>query len=196
MRILSTTLATMFILCITGCNNETAPTSPEAAPAPPPAHRDATAPAVAGDSATQGNTLLAGILGETLINAEGVTTAADQIHAEKIGLYFSAIWCPPCRNFTPLLVDAYNELQSAGESFEIVFVSADRSAADLKRYMIEYNMPWQAIPFDANARAALPQQHRVRGIPSLVIIDAEGNVLSPNAVAAIRDQGARAFANW
>ena len=146
--------------------------------------------------ASGGNNSLSAILGDSLVNAAGETIATEDLHAEKIGLYFSAIWCPPCRAFTPLLVDAYNELQAAGEAFEVVFVSADRSADAMQQYLADYNMPWSAIPFDANARSALPQQHRIRGIPSLVIIDAEGNVLNSNAVMDIRDHGADAFARW
>ena len=74
--------------------------------------------------------------------------------------YFSAHWCPPCRQFTPMLKDFY-EVQSldqpillrdfvAGhrtisssssnfhqeaEGIEIVFVSSDRSAEDMTSYM-------------------------------------------------------------
>ncbi len=147
-----------------------------------------TAPAPAGS--------LASVLGEQLVNAEERTINADDVQAERIALYFSALWCPPCRNFTPLLVDAYNELQEAGKPFEVIFVSADRSAEAMQKYMVDYKMPWLAIPFDGEARQTLPQQHRVRGIPALVVLDAEGNVISRNAVMDIRDHGAAAFERW
>jgi len=60
-----------------------------------------------------------------------------------VALYFSAHWCPPCRAFTPVLKDFYEEVtDSAGEAFEIVFVSFDRSAEDLKSYMDESHGDW------------------------------------------------------
>lgn len=139
---------------------------------------------------------LATALGETLVNAQNTTIGTDEVEAERIALYFSAMWCPPCRNFTPLLVDAYNELQAEGKPFEVIFVSADRSADAMQQYMVDYEMPWLAIPFDADARQSLPQQHRVRGIPSLVILDSEGNVINRNAVMDVRDHGADAFDRW
>lgn len=46
-------------------------------------------------------------------------------------VYFSASWCGPCRNFTPGLVDAYRDLRKNYPEFEVVFVSNDRSAADM-----------------------------------------------------------------
>ena len=40
--------------------------------------------------------------------------------------------CPPCRQFTPLLKQAYEAIKAAGNSFEIVFVSSDRSEQDMQ----------------------------------------------------------------
>ena len=62
-----------------------------------------------------------------------------------VGLYFSAHWCPPCRGFTPKLADAYKELIGLGKSFEIVFLSSDKSEDAFKEYFNE--MPWVALPF-------------------------------------------------
>ena len=67
--------------------------------------------------------------GATLIKADGSKVAAEEGLAGKdlVLYYFSAHWCPPCRNFTPLLKDFYDE----AEGIEIVFVSSDRSPDDM-----------------------------------------------------------------
>ena len=62
-----------------------------------------------------------------------------------VGLYFSAHWCPPCRGFTPKLADVYKELNGLEKSFEIVFLSSDKSEDAFKEYFNE--MPWLALPF-------------------------------------------------
>ena len=42
-----------------------------------------------------------------------------------VGIYFSAHWCPPCRNFTPVLAEFYNSVNQNGKILEIIFVSSD-----------------------------------------------------------------------
>jgi len=65
-----------------------------------------------------------------------------------LGLYFSAHWCPPCRAFTPELVDFYKKFKSTdrGDQLEIIFVSFDRNEGNFKSYFDE--MPWLAVPYD------------------------------------------------
>lgn len=67
-----------------------------------------------------------------------------------LGLYFSAHWCPPCRSFTPKLVEVYNELQKSGKNFEIVFCSSDRDEEGFKEYY--ETMPWKCVPFEDRDR--------------------------------------------
>ena len=84
------------------------------------------------------------------------------------------MWCPPCRKFTPVLVDFYNKQKRRGAAFELVFVSSDRSEDDMADYMSEYNMTWPAFAYGENKDIV---QSNGNGIPSLIITDAEGNKL-------------------
>jgi nucleoredoxin len=90
--------------------------------------------------------------------------------------YFSAAWCPPCRKFTPVLVDFYNK-NGGKENFEIVFVSADRSAEKMKAYMTDKKMPWVAIPPKSRGKTDL-KKISPRGIPHLVLVDKKGNIIA------------------
>jgi nucleoredoxin len=54
--------------------------------------------------------------------------------AEIICLFFSALWCPPCRAFTPVLADFYEEANKNGKKLEIVFVSHDENQHSFKEY--------------------------------------------------------------
>ena len=56
------------------------------------------------------------------------------------------IQCPPCRTFTPELIDAYNSIREQGKNFEVIFVSSDRGAEAYDDYYA--TMPWLAIPYD------------------------------------------------
>ena len=139
---------------------------------------------------------IAEVFGERLVNAEGKQVSSADLAGKKIGLYFSAEWCPPCRAFTPLLVNAYNELRAEGKPFEVIFVSHDRTARAMRNYMRGYEMPWLAVPFDSALRDALKQKHNIRGIPTLVIVNDQGVVLSSNGRNEVTSRGAAAFNNW
>lgn len=62
------------------------------------------------------------------------------------GLYFSALWCPPCRMFTPKLKNYYNRLAEKGNLFEVVFVSSDSDQEAFDEYFQE--MPWAALSYE------------------------------------------------
>merc|ERR1719337_473158 len=89
---------------------------------------------------------------------------------EVIGLYFSAHWCPPCRGFTPQLGKFYDSIKDS-KNFEIIFVSSDRDASQFKEYYDE-QADWAALPYkDRATKNALSKKYKVRGIPTLVILD-------------------------
>jgi thiol-disulfide isomerase/thioredoxin len=114
-----------------------------------------------------------------------VATSEALTNKRAIGLYFSAHWCPPCKEFTPILGKKYEALQAAGKDFELIFVSSDRDEATFNSY--HASMPFLALPFSERAKKEqLSDQYGVRGIPTLVILDgATGEVINKNARVAI-----------
>ncbi|MEM9295668.1 MAG: thioredoxin-like domain-containing protein, partial [Planctomycetota bacterium] len=44
---------------------------------------------------------------------------------EYLAVYYSAHWCPPCRDFTPKLASFYNDFKPDHPNFELVFLSND-----------------------------------------------------------------------
>ncbi|KAF5906906.1 nucleoredoxin-like protein 2, partial [Clarias magur] len=89
--------------------------------------------------------------GRTLLNKEGeARDAEDCLRNKVVGLYFSAGWCPPCRDFTPVLCDFYTELVEESDppaQFEIVFISSDKSAEDMTEYYQDMHGDWLALPW-------------------------------------------------
>jgi thiol-disulfide isomerase/thioredoxin len=93
-------------------------------------------------------------------------------------IYYSAHWCPPCRRFTPELVEAYKALKAKYPKFELIFVSSDRSEKDMEAYMEETGMPWPALKFDEKKRTPALTSYAGPGIPCLVFIDNNAKVIS------------------
>lgn len=92
-----------------------------------------------------------------------------------VGLYFSAHWCPPCRGFTPTLIEFYKTMQANNQGFEVIYVSLDRDCVSFNEYY--GSMPWYTIPYEDEARESLAEKYGVRGIPYLVIIDQHGTIV-------------------
>jgi len=121
------------------------------------------------------------MFGDELLSKDGNISTKELMKKDVIGIYFSAHWCPPCRNFTPRLAEAYNNLQKEEKSIEIVFVSSDKTEADFQGYYKE--MPWLALPFALrDQKRKLSQKFEVRGIPRLLLLDPKtGKVTNPRA---------------
>ncbi|VDN26951.1 unnamed protein product [Gongylonema pulchrum] len=89
-----------------------------------------------------------------------------------VALYFSAHWCPPCRQFTPILKEFYEEVD--GEQLEIVFVSLDHSADDLNAYVKE-----------SHGDCKLKSKYNVTGIPMLIVVKPNGDIITKNGRADV-----------
>jgi len=139
---------------------------------------------------------LPGLLGEQLVDRSKSRVAVGDLQGKKVGIYFSAHWCPPCRAFTPRLVQVYEELRSTGKPFEIVFVSSDRDEASMLDYMREAKMPWLAVPFGDPRIARLKAHFGIRGIPTLVVVDDGGRTVTTDGRSAVATDGAAAFDRW
>jgi thiol-disulfide isomerase/thioredoxin len=112
-----------------------------------------------------------------------------------IGVYFSAQWvrihyfmrsfsiyhfiypkCPPCRSFTPIMLEFYSKCKQEGKDIEIILVSSD---ADQDIFNSHFEgMPWLAIPFsNTKIIEQIGEKFAVRGVPALVILNSNGEVV-------------------
>merc|ERR1719473_2418791 len=107
------------------------------------------------------------LFGDKLVSKGGeVETASAFAEKKAVLVYFSAHWCPPCRGFTPKLVEFHNK-HADSKGFATIFVSGDRDQKSFDDYYGE--MPWLALPFVAKSQnEALNKKFKVEGIPSLV----------------------------
>jgi nucleoredoxin len=93
--------------------------------------------------------------------------------------------CGPCRKFTPELVQFYEKMKSRrgkANSFEIIWVSRCRDVKSYEQYFT--HMKWPALPPDqamGQRGQMLFEKYKVKGIPSLVLLDDVGNVITLDA---------------
>ncbi|CAF3969106.1 unnamed protein product, partial [Rotaria sordida] len=83
--------------------------------------------------------------GHILNKSKELVDLNDEQYKDKIiGLYFSAHWCPPCRNFTPILIEFYKK-HAETKKFEIIFISSDNDEDSFNEYYED--MPWLALDY-------------------------------------------------
>lgn len=128
---------------------------------------------------------LVDLFGSKLLSGVDEVNTSDALAGKQaVAIYFSAHWCPPCRGFTPQLAGWY----SAGlkDKLEIVFASSDRDETAFKEYFGE--MPWKALPYsDRQLKEKLSKKFKVNGIPSVVIVDSDGKVITTDGRSAISE---------
>jgi len=132
--------------------------------------------------------------GQKLVTKKGEQASVDVLQGKAVvGIYYSAHWCPPCRRFTPFLVELYKKVRAerGDDALEIVFVSGDQDESSFNEYYGE--MPWAAVPYKGKASSVLNTKYEHQGIPFLVLLDAEGRQLTEDARSAVMKHGAAAY---
>ncbi|XP_032873617.1 nucleoredoxin-like protein 2 [Amblyraja radiata] len=138
--------------------------------------------------------------GHMLVNRDGEAVDPEEALKNKVvGIYFSGGWCPPCRDFTPRLCEFYTELMLETEpaaQFEIVFVSSDKSQADMESYIAAMHGDWLALPWKDQYKTELKKKYTITAIPKLVIVKQNGDVITDKGRKQIRAYGLACFRNW
>ena len=104
-------------------------------------------------------------------------TAVNLKDIVKPGMYnfidFWASWCGPCRAAIPSVKQLYQKMNA---KLNIVSISVDKRKADWTKAMEQERMPWRQLLVPEASMKALTAAYYIRYIPSLVVIDPEGNI--------------------
>ena len=128
----------------------------------------------------------------------GTATTVSQVVTGETKLllfYFSMHSCPPCREFTPLLMELYADMNEDQKMFEVIFFSGDSDEATFREYYGE--MPWAALPFKDQRMKTAAKKFGVRGLPRLVVLNAKTfEVVNDDAVRIVSEQGPVILEQW
>ena len=117
-----------------------------------------------------------------LINKSGnEVSAAKALGSKVVFLYFSAHWCPPCRQFTPMLKQFYSKMKGGGFNIEIVFVSSDKSEQEMMSYFQNDHGDYLAVKFAEDDRIDLSRDYDIRGIPTSYVL-IEGTSITEHTI--------------
>lgn len=122
-----------------------------------------------------------GLLGKavptfTLKDSNGKERSLKELCQGKkyILIDFWASWCNPCRKEIPNIKKQYE--QYAAKGFEVVSISIDKKRADWEKALKEEKLPWPNFLDEAG----LADKYKVRFVPTLYLINAQGRVVAEN----------------
>lgn len=120
---------------------------------------------------------------------EGVMTNGAEIdwnsyRGKVVLIDFWATWCGPCRAEIPNVKAMYDKYHDAG--FEVVGYSCDSDVNALKNFERTQRLPWKTVSQKLSNDSPKPfvdllRYYAISGIPTLILVDQDGNVLDANA---------------
>jgi thiol-disulfide isomerase/thioredoxin len=92
---------------------------------------------------------------------------------------FWATWCGPCLGELPNVRENYRLYHDKG--FEVVGISLDRDRQALEKFLADEQNPWITLHDGDWKDNAVATYYGVMGIPTVILVDQEGKVVSTRA---------------
>jgi len=95
---------------------------------------------------------------------------------------FWATWCGPCVAELPNVLEQYEKYHKDG--FEVVGISLDQDREALEKFVNEQKLPWPILFEESKGdgwQHPLATYYGISGIPTVILIGRDGNVITLNA---------------
>jgi len=136
------------------------------------------------------------ILADHVIDKDGSKVdLATALKGKVVLLYFSAHWCPPCRQFTPELIRVYKQWKANNADVELIFVSSDQDIDAFNEYYGD--QPWLAVDYNAeDVRQSVNEKFSIRSIPTLAVLTPNGHVITKDGRSDVVKLKESAIEQW
>lgn len=87
-------------------------------------------------------------------------------------IVFSTTWCPYCKDEIPYIKSLHATYAKRG--LEIVTIDIKESREKVAKFAAKYDLPYRVLLDEEGAVSGI---YNVRGVPSMVLVDQNGNIL-------------------
>ncbi len=125
----------------------------------------------------------------TGISLEGDTIRLSDLKGKIVYIDVWATWCGPCKAEFPYSVSLQKEFEQNDE-VAFLFVSIDSKPQDWKKYLKDENPP-KGIHINevkVKQHPTIHKSYKLWGIPRYILIDRDGNIVSPKAPRPSSDE--------
>ncbi|MCD0487809.1 AhpC/TSA family protein [Pedobacter sp. MC2016-14] len=117
---------------------------------------------------------------------KGKPISLSDFKGKYVLIDFWASWCAPCRTEIPNIIRAYNEYKNY--NFKVLSISLDDSDARWKEAIVDMKMPWAQVCDLKAWKGELPVYYGLKGIPSSLLIDPNGNIVARDLRGILLDK--------
>uniref|UniRef100_A0A8R1DX29 Thioredoxin domain-containing protein n=2 Tax=Caenorhabditis japonica TaxID=281687 RepID=A0A8R1DX29_CAEJA len=97
--------------------------------------------------------------------------AGEHLKGKIVVLYFSASWCGPCRQFTPIMKELYQQIAETNQPIEVILLSRDYMRFQLDEYYEQHGCSWGVVPLRDPIIEKCLNAYNVTALPSCRVVD-------------------------